>query len=246
MSRQARSLHQYFCEHAAILSSIAAFTALSYVIWRKTSFNDIGSNLFAGGLQLIFTFFIVERLISRRDDLREHPRRIAAHQDVSRWFNNVVHFYASTLRSEKMTVEQLLTRASFFRAGHNLDLSTRAPVLPERDWWHWMPDQAKKFSDTGTEILQREVASLPSDIYRAIHVFCSGPFLGIQRNLALMKSVIGDAPQRHDWFFWQGGGPTDEELKALLTVHRWALDFYAENVKSDPKLIKPWENTVGQ
>ena len=229
----------------AILLSIVVFTGVSCWIWQRTTYRDIGSNLVAGGVQLLFTFFIFNYLISRRDDLRERPRRISAFQDVSRWFNSVIEFYASTLKSRKMPVTEFLTRGTFVKAGHGLDLSSRAPVLLERDWWQWMAERANTIADTWIGILQREGSVLPPDIYRSIHVFCSGSFLGIQRHLLKIKNMTGADPQRHDWFFWQGGGPTDEELGALREIQEWALKFYKQNVKSDPQLFKPWEDTVG-
>jgi hypothetical protein len=240
-----KKINRYFGEHKRIFLAISTFLLLSGCVWRYTRFADLGVNLFAGAIQLLFTFIVVDHLVSRQRELRDFPRRLTAYSDACTWFNRIIVFYQTAFRKatgkpSPVKIDEIFAQ-NFFNQILRLDIETDSPGL--ETWEHWIPRQAQEFTDTGWKIIERDGERIPAEVCHAIHGLVSGPFFALHRYLPKILEINArfiPATKTIRPRLWAHNStiPSGDELAALRTIHNWLMDFYSQNSKTVPKLVR--------
>jgi len=161
-----------------------ALGALTFTGVCAAMLGDLGLNLFAEGVGVAFTVFILDRLYAEREKRRLKPLLLAIERDAATIVGLSVNVLSQVLKAtvpawavSSLRTTTRLSDPRFAAYWTQLDFSREAPsVISFKPliWVRWVdhaPNQAKNIAQRIDQFIERYNLVAPPDLLAAIHAF---------------------------------------------------------------------------
>lgn len=212
---------------------LGILTIGTFFLWQcdwfsncTNGYQDLGLNGLSEVVGILFTLYIIEKLIKRKDDRKLLPYKIAVYSDIVSMVYEIIYLwgtiYSSSVPNAKsIKIRELFTEEVFKLMGEHLDLDSPLMSLPTQTWRQHIPLVQGKIRRSSERIIQVHSTHIDPHAMTIINRLLDGYIkhttslidvlpkvdaeLGIQRHsnlrsyLAVYQPWLNDVIELHEW-----------------------------------------------
>lgn len=214
-----------------------AFAIITLILWLcsvdEIDFSDLWLNLLAGFIATICTITIIDSNLRKQKEKEDIPIRLALYRDVQLLASRIIclwqEMYEQCNSSRKeILIDDLFSETEIGYIYENLDLEGIPNVIPARNWYIYIVENATDFKQRGNRILDRYVSLAEPELFQAIHylvndsVFCERLLFiqTIKHTDACEK--IPRVPLLKNYVY----KPTEKDFESIRIINNWCRENY--------------------
>lgn len=229
-------LKRWFKKNVA-LGFTLLFALITLVLWLfsvdEINFSDLWLNLLAGFVATICTITIIDSTLKKQKEKEELPIRLALYRDVQLLTSRVINLWQEMYTQcnpsrNNILIDDLFVKEEIEFIFANLDLEGFPNVIPQRNWFGYIDENAKDFEKRGNLILDRYVSLAEPELLEAIHYMVNNSALCARLSLiqGVKRTDMYDGIPRVPLLQIYMSKPKERDYDNFKRIIKWCRDNY--------------------
>ncbi|MBA9063143.1 hypothetical protein GGQ91_002531 [Methylobacterium fujisawaense] len=207
---------------------------------------DLMSNIFAGGIDLVFTVVFLGWILKRNEMRRTKPIRYAIYIDACRILAKYCGTWSDVVKATSDTAPEegtdFFNEATVQLVSTHFDASASSGQLPVTPWWRRLQSTSIEITSGIDIIIQRYQSTIDPNLLGVMKVIENSPTLTCWRNMHLIRDVLSSQGHNADNFPILVEGFAQSDGAALRRLHSYLLKASGEFVR-EAEYAPPYDIT---
>ncbi|UZE97624.1 potassium channel family protein [Alkalimarinus alittae] len=183
---------------------------------------------------------VVNKKIAAEEEAKKIPLRLAAYEDISVYVNRMMrlfmNFYKHSVPSDApIDMKDFFSVDCMETIYGMIDLNGRPDVIPDQDWWSYIPEEAKNIIELGEKVLVRHAGHIDPEIYSLVHSIAESPELLTMKIIPRLKNL--PIRENHPPILAANAAtPSHEFLTNILKLHSWCCELKQSQPESNSQM----------